>query len=274
MNMTRETTNRPPAIFNTLDAQGGTVNNINGDFINDAHFEQVIHVYINKPDGVPPQQFFAAYTIQSSGSQASTGDSAAILARVASALGASRPPVESSTAPSDRDALNYKMDHTRQNTIHELPLELRVIAGLMDGLVENTSVRHSPTLPETLASLQRIMKMTELALRIYQHTPLARTLGLYLKAEAEHCRRCLQNLLTNVSDWRHGLSGALLHAIRRYVWSGVGEGCVVSELNAQLREVHTSLASCVLALGRRVNPRVEEGSTDQKSPTELQNGRG
>ncbi|KAF7982713.1 hypothetical protein HWV62_26564 [Athelia sp. TMB] len=264
------------AIFNTPDARGGTVNNVNGNFTNEIHIEQVIQLCINKPDDVSIQQFFAVCGTQGRTDQLSHDDSvsAATLATVASSIGASRlPEIFSSIPASDRDALANKTVKNRYNNAHNLPLELRVISELMDALLENPSVQHSPTLPATLASLQRIMKMTELALRIYQRTPLASTLGLYLKAEAEHCRQCLQKLLANVSDWRHGLSAAMLHAIRQFVWSGVGEGCAVSELSAKLREVHASLASCILALGRRVKSRsVEERITDPKSLIELQSG--
>ncbi|KAF7977385.1 hypothetical protein HWV62_3999 [Athelia sp. TMB] len=248
-----EASKRPIVIFNTSDAKGGTVNNVHGNLINGNHIEHVIHVYINKPDDISIQQFLAASTTESSSFELGSDEAAANLARIAFSLSASQLHGTLPSAPSyDRETFIGDLEDTRRNNIPDLPLELRIIVGLMDALMENASVRYSPTLPVTLASLRRIMKMTELALRIYQHTPLAGTLGMYLMAEAEHCRQCLQNLLANVSDWRHGLSAAMLHAIRQYVWSGVGEGCAISELNSKLREVHTSLASCILALGRRV----------------------
>ncbi|KAF7979909.1 hypothetical protein HWV62_40306 [Athelia sp. TMB] len=97
----------------------------------------------------------------------------------------------------------------------------------MDALMEHPWYQLSPILPVTLASLQRILKMAELACRVYAHTFLAPTINRFFKAEAEHCCRCLKEL----SD-------------------SSGEGLVASELNLKLRKRHNLLASSVLALGR------------------------
>ena len=130
------------------------MNNVHGDFINGNHIEHVIHVYINKPDDMPIQQFLTASSTEGSRFELGIDEAAANLARAASSLGASQ---LHGTFPSalsnDRDAFIHHMEDSHHNNIHDLPLELRITVGLMDALMENPSVRHSPTLPVTLASL-------------------------------------------------------------------------------------------------------------------------
>ncbi|KZP08602.1 hypothetical protein FIBSPDRAFT_938930 [Athelia psychrophila] len=129
-------------------------------------------------------------------------------------------------------------------------IEIHVIAEMMDILLDNPSLRHSETLPETLASLRRMLTLTELAIRAYQQTPLAQTLNRAIIAEAERCRQLLKDLFNNLSDYRRVLPAVLFHFIRQYVWSTAREGGTVGDLNLKLRECHSSFAACILALGR------------------------
>lgn len=129
-------------------------------------------------------------------------------------------------------------------------VEIRVIADIMDTLMESPALRHSETLPETLASLRRMLTLTELAVHAYKNTPLAETLSHNLTLQVEQCRQLLRELLNDLTNYRHALSGAMLHFIRQYMWGNIGESGAVSGLNSKLQECHTSFASCILALGR------------------------
>lgn len=120
----------------------------------------------------------------------------------------------------------------------------------MDTLIENPTLRHSETLPNTLASLQRMLTLAELAVQAYKHTPLAETLSYYMTLQVDHCRPLLQELISELSNYRHALSTTMFKLIRQYIWSGVGEGYTASRLNSKLRECHSTFASCILALGR------------------------
>lgn len=141
--------------------------------------------------------------------------------------------------------------HAFASADHSL-IEIKVIADIMDVLMESPCLRHSGKLPETLASLQQILRLTKLAIRAYQHTPLAQTLSLAIVAEAERCWRLLKELLSNLSHYRHALSAAMLHFIREYIWGSARECGVFTDLNSKLRECHSSFAACILALGRLV----------------------
>lgn len=118
--------------------------------------------------------------------------------------------------------------------------------------MENPSLRHSAKLPETLAYLRRILKLTELAVRVHQHGPLAHTLGLAIIAEAENCRQLLKELLSSLANYKHVLSATMFYYVREYIWSTAGECVAFDDLNSKLRACHSSFASRILALGRLV----------------------
>ncbi|KZP13559.1 hypothetical protein FIBSPDRAFT_131739 [Athelia psychrophila] len=145
-------------------------------------------------------------------------------------------------------------------TVDRSLIEIQVIADIMDALMENSSLRHSAKLPETLTSLQRILKLTKLALRAYQHTPLAQALSLAIIAEAEHCRQLLKKLLSSLANCRHALSAAMLHFIREYIWSRTSECVAFSDLDSKLRDCHGSFAACILALGSFASHEIEWGT--------------
>ncbi|KZP26726.1 hypothetical protein FIBSPDRAFT_1040489 [Athelia psychrophila] len=138
-------------------------------------------------------------------------------------------------------------------------IEIHVIAEMMDILLDNPALRHSETLPETLASLRRMLTLTELAIRVYKQTPLAQTLNRAIIAEAERCRQLLKDLFNNLSDYRHALPAVLFHFLRQYVWSTAREGSTVDDLNSKLRECHSSFAACILALGSAAWPELDRG---------------
>ncbi|KZP26730.1 hypothetical protein FIBSPDRAFT_928415 [Athelia psychrophila] len=101
-----------------------------------------------------------------------------------------------------------------------------------------------------VASLRRMLTLSELAVRVYQRTPLAQALNHFIIAEAERCRQLLKDLFNNLSDYRHALPAVLFHFIRQYVWSKAREGGTVGDLNSKLRKCHGSFAACILGLGR------------------------
>lgn len=138
------------------------------------------------------------------------------------------------------------------SSVKDPSIEIRVIAQIMDILLETPSLHHSDTLPETLASLRRMLLLTELALHAYQQTPLEQTLTHILNAEAERCHKLLKDLFKRLSDYRYTLPAVLFQFIRKHIWNTAGEGVEFSELNSKLGECHSSLAACILALGRPV----------------------
>ena len=141
-------------------------------------------------------------------------------------------------------------DYEARKFAQESLIKIRVIADIMDALMDNPSLRHSETLPKTLDSLRRMLTLTELTVRMYEQTPLAITLSHVITMQVELCRRLLLVLLKDLADYRHVLPAAILHFIRKYIWRSVGESTAVSTLDSKLRECHSSLAASILALGR------------------------
>ena len=136
-----------------------------------------------------------------------------------------------------------------ESAIHSLG-EIRAVTELLDTLMDIPTLRHSETLPKTLASLKRMLEWIKLAVQVYEHTPLAATLDDFITAQVELCRRLLRQLLTDLPNYRYALSAAMVHLIRKYMWSTIGEMNAISAADSNLRECHDSFASCVLALGR------------------------
>lgn len=133
-------------------------------------------------------------------------------------------------------------------------IEIQVIADIMDTLMESPALRHSETLPKTLASLRRMLTFAQLAVHAYKNTPLAETLSHNLTAQVDQCRQLLRELFNDLTNYRSALSGAMLHFIRQYMWGNIGESGAASMLDSKLQECHTSFASCILALGRSATP--------------------
>lgn len=165
--------------------------------------------------------------------------------------GAAQPPY----SPSPGTLSDLRFTGTRYIYVSGDPsfIKIQDIEGIMDVLMENPSLRcHSTKLPGTLASLQRILMLTKVAIPVYQHTPLAQPLNLSILAKAEHCWRVQKELLSNLLRYRHTYSDAILHLIREHTWSNAKECGVFTDLNSNLQECHGSFAACILALGRLV----------------------
>ena len=222
------------------------MHNVNHDFIvqgdytiSQINYFQVISSSIPEP-GRLLEHFHDAYSMRAPGPSISTARSPQ-LTQSANHL---------STALRTAVLTNNYEGNDAYKSAQESLIKIRVIADIMDTLMENPSLRHSETLPKTLDSLRRMLTLTELTVRMYQHTPLAATLNRVITVQVEHCRKLLQVLLKDLADYRHNLSTAMLHFIRKYMWGSVGESTAVSALDSKLRECHSSLAACVLALGR------------------------
>ena len=134
-------------------------------------------------------------------------------------------------------------------------LHLRLMIDVLNTMMENPTLSSSATLPETLASLQRILKLTELALQTYQHTPLIRTLSRAICIRVENCRQLLRELISNLSNYRHILSATALYFVRRYAGGILGGTDAIAVLDSKIRDRHGSLAGCLVALGWQVTAR-------------------
>ena len=129
-------------------------------------------------------------------------------------------------------------------------IEVRVMIEMVRTMMVNPTLCSSANLPETLAALQRVLFLTELAVDAYRHTPLAKSLSRAIAVRVEHCRQLLHELLKNLSNYRHLLSEAVLYFIHRYVFRRLGEAGVARVVDSRLRDCHKSFAACLLALGR------------------------
>ena len=129
-------------------------------------------------------------------------------------------------------------------------IEIRLMIDMVRMMIDHPTLCPSASLPDTLASLEKVLKLTELCVQAYHHTPLSESLSRAIAVEVDSCRRLLQELLSGLSDHRHMLSGAVLYLIRKYVWQNFGRGGVVDTLDLQLQKSHRSFAACLLALGQ------------------------
>ncbi|KAF7979895.1 hypothetical protein HWV62_40691 [Athelia sp. TMB] len=227
-------------IFNTYDTLGGTVNNVNRDFIQGDYIVSQVNYFQIISDGSIPEpskpleRFPDAYYMRTPGASTSTASPQPL-----------RPHHSPLTVPRVMTS-NFQTHKLAQ----ELLIKIRVITDIMDALMDNPSLRHSETLPKTLDSLRRMLTLAELTVRMYQQTPLASTLSHVITVQVELCRRLLLVLLKDLANYRHVLPAAMLHFIRKYIWNSVGESTAVSDLDSKLKECHSSLAACILALGR------------------------
>ena len=142
--------------------------------------------------------------------------------------------------------------HISYNSTTQSLLEIRAINERMDVLMEISALRYSKTLPQTLASLKRMTKLAELAMKTYESTPLATALDEYLVAQVEDCRQLFQEILADLSNYRQAISTAMLQLARQYICSRMGESSAISAADSKLRECYSSFASSILAIGRLV----------------------
>ncbi|KZP07224.1 hypothetical protein FIBSPDRAFT_939639 [Athelia psychrophila] len=111
------------------------------------------------------------------------------------------------------------------------------MSSMVQTMMANPMLCSSEALPETLASLERLLALMELALRAYRHTNLVHCLSSAFYIRAEECRQRLDDLISNLENSRHNLSNAVLYYIRKYI----------------------SFAACLLALGRAAWPELKRG---------------
>ncbi|KZP32558.1 hypothetical protein FIBSPDRAFT_1036711 [Athelia psychrophila] len=235
------------AIFSTHQTSGGIVNNVHGNLTIhitiDERLENLCETYPTRPPPNEPTDNTNTSTVRS-----------AVVAQ---------PPGSRPTGLLTDLFTNSLVTGTRYTpaSADRSLIEIQVIVDIMDALIESPSLHHSAKLPGTLASLQRILELTKLAIQAYQHSPLARTLSLAIIAEAGRCRQLLKELLSSLSHYRHTLSAAMLHFIREYISSSASESGVFTDLNSKLRECHGSFAACILALGSVASSELEWGTT-------------
>ncbi|KZP08713.1 hypothetical protein FIBSPDRAFT_254163 [Athelia psychrophila] len=242
-----EAENRAMVIFSAHGTSGGTVNNVNGNFAMGDHIEHV-DIY-NIYNIIPPDEVRERFrTMYPPGSPPNGRTTTNIIPIISLSLGLAQSHSPGASGPPTNQMAINACDPSSSAT--DPLIEIGVIVTIMDALIENPSLRHSVTLPETLASLQRILRLTELAVRVYEGTPLAHTISLAIIAETEYCRQLLMELLKKLSNCRLVLSAAMLYYIRQYIWSRTSECSASAGLNSKLRTCHTSFAACILALGR------------------------
>lgn len=130
---------------------------------------------------------------------------------------------------------------------------VRAMVSMIHIMTEHPALCPSIDLPETLASLQSILRCMERALRAYQHTPLIKMLSRALNIKAEKCCKLLEELLSYYSNLRHIIAASVRYFIRGYISRRVGQGGSLRMLDLRVRECHKSFAACLLALGRWVS---------------------
>ncbi|KZP22236.1 hypothetical protein FIBSPDRAFT_489093 [Athelia psychrophila] len=147
--------------------------------------------------------------------------------------------------------------------------EVRVMVGIVQIMMANPTLCSSQDLPETLASLKRMLTLMELAIRAYRNTDLVRSLSSAISIGVEECRRLLEELARNLTKDRHSLSNAVFSFIRKYVWARAGQGSTVHALDSKLRKSDSSFAACLLALGRAAWPELKRGGLGKETLDEL-----
>ena len=134
-------------IFKTVRTQGGTVNNVGRDFINN-----IIENHFHFGDvPVPLEDIIAAYIMKARKDELSThsGGATINLAPVAASPDAVHPPdLFPSVSSNNELAVIHRSNDTHYDTNRGSPLEICVIVGIMDALMKNSSLRHSAILPE------------------------------------------------------------------------------------------------------------------------------
>lgn len=156
-----------------------------------------------------------------------------------------------SEPPSGQIAKIYAaVDPPRNSVIHSIN-QVCIMISMVQTMMASPMLCPSKDLPETLASLKRLLTLMELALRAYRHTDLVHSLSSTISIGVEECRRLLDKLITNLTNFRNVLSNAVLYFIRKYMWARFGwQGSTTITLESKLRKSHSSFAACLLALGR------------------------
>ncbi|KZP08193.1 kinase-like protein [Athelia psychrophila] len=137
--------------------------------------------------------------------------------------------------------------------------EVRVMVEMAHKMMENQTLRSSKDLLKTLTSLKQILRLTDLALRAYQDTPLVKHLGSLISLGAGDCYQLLEDLIANLSNYLSILSPAVFYFIRKYIWVGIPQGARARMIESKLRECHRSFAVCLLALGSAAWPGLQPG---------------
>ncbi|KZP15434.1 hypothetical protein FIBSPDRAFT_867187 [Athelia psychrophila] len=236
-----EVANRSMATFSTYrTSRGATVYNINGDYVIHNNFQFM-------PGCTPSEEIFKnIYTTSSAPSRS-----------VAQSRYYSGP-------PSDRMTKIYvAADPVYDSAIISID-RVRVMISIVKTMMANPMLCPSEDLPETLASLERLLTLMELALRAYRHTDLAHSLSRAIAIGVEECHRLLDELINNLANFRQVLSSAVLYFIRKYMWARIGwQGSAIDTLDSKLRKSHSSFAACLLALGRAAWPELQRGQGQQ-----------
>ena len=129
-------------------------------------------------------------------------------------------------------------------------IEVRTMIVMVRTMMANSSLCSSANLPETLAALEKILLFTELTVEAYRHSHLSKSLSRVIAVKVEHCRELLQELLNNLTSWRHILSETVLYFIQRYISRRSSQSGMADVLDSKLRSCHKNFAACLLALGR------------------------
>ncbi|KZP15761.1 hypothetical protein FIBSPDRAFT_866975, partial [Athelia psychrophila] len=220
--------NRPTVTFNTdCISRGGTVYNINRDYI--------AHINFNLMPGCAPSEEILQHL------RAASSTPSLSVAQLR------RPP----QPPSDQMTKICLVVDPSYNSAIDSINTVRIVISIVQNMMANPMLCPSKDLPETLASLERLLTLMELALRAYRQTDLAHTLSNTISIGVEECRRVLDELIPNLTNFGNQLSNAVLYFIRKYMWARIGwQGHTASTLDSKLRKSHSSFAACLLALGR------------------------
>lgn len=216
--------------FNTSNTSGGTINNVGRDYIN--NIARALHIHINVTSGSPEfeevlERLHGAHIIRS--------------------ISVSQPLQPHPPEPPTNQIA--RIDACYASATRSI-IEVQAMIGVVRIMMDNPTLRSSKDLPETLASLHRILKLTELALRAYQHTPLVKTISRAISVGVEDCRLLLRELIKcTLSNYRHGLTAFVRYFIQKCIRGRIGRYDAVRGLDSKLQESHRSFAACILALG-------------------------
>ncbi|KZP28064.1 hypothetical protein FIBSPDRAFT_885954 [Athelia psychrophila] len=105
---------------------------------------------------------------------------------------------------------------------------VHVMISMVQTMMANPMLCPSKDLPETLASLERLPALMELALRAYRDTNLVHCLSSAFYIGAEEYRQLLDDLISNLANSHHEISNAVLYYIRRHVWASSFAACLLA----------------------------------------------
>jgi hypothetical protein len=96
-----------------------------------------------------------------------------------------------------------------------------------------------------LEPLRQILSMTNLAVQMFERTPLGRNLGQYIVPEVEQICAVLEELYDRVDRYRQSLLPTSIRNLWRKVW---WRGCEVGDGLASLRVSQKLLSEFLMAL--------------------------